>query len=622
LLTDVLPAGIQGYLNPYIYVPMYVLYKFLSPIAVGAVIGGMHGLCFISAYIVARALLANWSLTAGRLTAFACATFGIINPFFLGMLGSSFSDNLTPPLILIPLAFVMLARFPDPSRLQLTDTRYYLGLLISGLAMGMSVAFKLTNCAYVLGLLVAWGFKFHFSRKDILGAIVLFGAVGIGFLIVEGEWMWRLYTEFKSPMFPFYNHIFKSDMIGEIDTNVPAWAAAHSVRDFFAYPYRWAQGIPPITEWQFTDARFAFLSTLIAGILLVRLIPPLRKKIKTISEPAYIVNRYWFIAIWSAVSYVLWIDQFGALRYLMPLTLLTGILTLLCLLKLVPSRKLAIGIWGVLAAISLITMQATYFGRVKWENSWYPVHVPEQLQVSKNTLYLKNTLSFIIPFFPKDAHFISLGYLTLQGGLPENARNMIANYQGPMRTLLLVPMQDASFYDQLKTYGLRVDPRDCVNFKGGVYPFLSCRIERISANQADYVIPSATKLDFSNSQIAWVQNINGFYGQESTGMWTNGDTAEIYLLGVLPKKFNMRINANTFMGDNAHLPFKIIIGKQEKEFTFPKDATTVDVPIMLTSGTEHKIIIKVPKPTSPHDVDPNSGDTRKLGVMLHSITIL
>lgn len=630
LLTDIFPAGIQGYLNPYIYVLIYSLYKILPPKEVGMIIGALHGLCFISVYLVSRVLLANWSLVSSRLVALVLAAFGLINPFFVAMVGSSFSDNLTPPLILIPLALIMMVRFPDESENKFSRY-FYLILFISGFMIGTTVGFKLCNCAYVFGLLAAWLVRFRFSKKDLFGAVILFGAVGIGFLVVEGEWMWRLYSEFHNPMFPFYNHVFKSRMIGKIDTNVPAWAAAHSFTDFIAYPYRWARGIPPVSEWNFADSRYAFIYTIFACILLVRYVVPFRDKVVMLLDkynshidlphPAFIINRIGFIAAWSIVSYLFWIDQFGALRYLMPVSLLTGLLMLLCLIELVPIRKVALSVWLVFAVISLVTMQPPYFGRVKWRHSWYPVKVPEQLLASKDTLYLKNSLSFMIPFFPDDAHFISIGYFELKGNLINKGRNIVAHHQGPIRTLTLMPVSDASFYDELNASGLRIDPRDCINFMAGVYPFASCRVERISLHDKPILIPLSTVLPFTAPRSSWIKVVTGFYGQEQSGVWTENKTAEIDLLGFLPRKFNLRIDTAYLFGDNAKLPFKIMIGNQKKQFTFPANAKTVTIPFQLNSLTVNKIVIIIPKPTAPHELDPNSSDVRKLGMMLNSLTI-
>src|SRR3990167_2350738 len=605
LLTDIFPAGIQGYLNPYLYVLPYWLYKVLPPRGVGLTIGGLHGLCFISTYVIARLLLADWSLRSGRVIAFACAAFGVINPFFLAMIGSTFSDNLTPPLILIPLALVMMVRFPDPADLPSTR-KYYLSLALSGLMMGAAVGFKLCNCSFVLGLAVAWLVKFRICKKDIWGGVALFGAVGMGFLMVNGEWMWRLYTEFHSPLFPFYNQIFHSPMIKEIDTNVPAWAAAHSLYDFFVYPYQWVVGIPPKSEWEFTDSRFAILYSLIGAILIFRFLPNAiyhinkkltgdNRKVMVSKRDNYIVYRWSFIAAWAAISYIFWIDQFGALRYLMPVTLLTGILMLMCVQILVRHRFVTTVLWLVLASVALATMKPAYFGRVRWKQSWYPVHVPEQLLASRDTLYLKNSLSFMIPFFPNDAQYVGLGYLALQGGLIEKGKSIVNNHQGPIRTLLLVPMTDGSFYDDLQKYGMRVDPRDCVSFKGGVYPFLSCSVERITLHQQPITMPLPTTLQFTEAQIPWIKVTKGFYYPEPAGVWTKGVDSEIDLLGVLPRHFKLKITAPYFLGENNRLPINVTIGDQTQEMVFGS-GNTAEVVFHLNTANANKIILKIPKP--------------------------
>ena len=89
---------------------------------------------------------------------------------------------------------------------------------------------------------------------------------------------------------------------------------------------------------------------------------------------------------------------------------------------------------------------------------------------------------------------------------------------------------------------------------------------------------------------------------------------------MLPTKFKLRMTVATFFGDNASLPFKLIIGGQQKQVVFG-DSKTVEVPFVLKTARENKIVIKVPKPITPRSVDSMSGDTRELGMLLSSITL-
>src|SRR5262249_41014709 len=150
-----------------------------------------------------------------------------------------------PILVLIPLAIVLAVRFPDPARPALSACRQYGLLLLAGTLLGMSMGLKLTNCMFVLGLAVAWLWRFNFSVRYFGGGIMAGLGIILGFLIVDGWWAWRLWTEFQNPLFPFYNEIFKSPMIKHIFTNTPAWAAADDMWEVLVYPFRWVLGIPP-----------------------------------------------------------------------------------------------------------------------------------------------------------------------------------------------------------------------------------------------------------------------------------------------------------------------------------------------------------------------------------------
>jgi len=633
VVSDIFPAGIQGYLNPYIYAYVYALYKLFPPIVVGAIIAALHGTCFISAYVVSKILLEDWqNKFLICLIAFISAVFGTISPFFLGMVGSSFSDSPTAPLILIPLALVLLMRFPNPEK-RIKDGYYYFFLIFAGLMMGFSVGFKLVNCAFVFGLLVAWAYKFHFSKKDIWGAIVLFGAVGVGFLIVNGYWMWRLYVHFQNPLFPFYNHIFKSKMIGNIWTNIPAWAAAHNMREFFLYPFYWAKGIPSPTEWNFRDPRYALIYVLLVFVVISWFVPrSVRQKIlnvvsqKTHLKPApkpsaYIIGRYWFFSLWVLVSYLFWINQFGAMRYLIPITLVTGMIILLCIIRLVPFRKLAILLWIVLLVSSLFYIQGVYFGRVPWKNSWYPVPIPSQLLTSKNTLYLNEGLSFVIPFLPRDAQFIGVGHLTFEDGSTAKAKKIIAEHKGPMRTLDFLPR--SQFYaDQLSKFGVQRDPTDCVHFMGGVYPFESCRLIPLSGTGKVFTFPQKVTMIFdSQSSSPWVSYTKGFSSPEPAGSWTDGPIADIQFAGILPNKFYFTIRASAF-GTNVNKPVAFIFGKKVYFARFSGDVQNITFPVDLQGVSVIHLSIRIPTPISPHDYgDRKSGDMRKLGLFLEQMTI-
>jgi hypothetical protein len=640
LVTDIMPAGIQGYLNPYIYVPVYALYQWLPPRGVAIVIGAFHGLCLVAVYLVARVLLAHWPARDARIAAAGCAAFGIINPFFLAMAGSSFSDNLTPPLILVPLAVFLGLRYPGPDQIGHPFWHRFGILALAGAAVGAAVGFKLTNCAFVAGLGLAWFWRASRTRAWLWDTVATFGGIAAGFLLVSGEWMWRLWTEFQNPMFPFYNRIFKSPMIGEIWTNTPALAAAKGFYEIIVYPFRWMRGIPPQTEWNFLDLRYGILSLLVAALVAhgaLRLysvlsssafalrLMALRFATPAEAVPAYIRDRWWFLSLWVGVSYLFWIDQFGAMRYLMPVTLITGVLLVLPLALMIPWRRVALAVAAALAVVTLAKLERPDFGRVAWEQSWYPISIPQPLMASAGTLYLHQGLSFVLPFLPRDSRFIGFSHLLFTDGLSARARNIADAHLGPMRTLVLTsepPSRRTTL--QLEKLGLRVDPRDCLDFTGGVYRFRSCRVERITPSLAPISVPLPTVMTFRYTLPAWLEYASGLQAVEPPGVWTAGDTTVLHLAGELPSRFAVRITGTSF-DKNGSLPYRLGVGGVEKEFRIQslshEAPETAVLPFRLKSGGARSITIRIPMPASPHSLDSRSGDMRLLGLFIRSIGI-
>ncbi len=634
LLTDVVPTNIQGYLNPYIYSIYFILYKIFPPKIVGAIVGGVHGLCFVSVYLVARVSLDHWPLHKARLASLLCAVFGLINPFYLSMLGASWSDNVTPILILPALAIVIFAKFSNvdnSNKIHEVISDKYILLLFSGLLIGFSVGFKLTNVAFVIGLIPAWmvGFQFDqrksFVKNALKELIFMFGGIGVGFLIVNGQWMWSLWTHFQSPLFPFYNDVFKSKKIVEIWTNVPALAAAQNIWDYITYPFEWALGIPPETEWSFRDLRFAVIYALLFLFVFYRSALFLKFKLIEITPiklrtPLYIVNRWGFILIWSGFSFLFWINQFGALRYLMPVTLLTGLVILFLLSNFIIEKNKILGVFIVILMLCSTIIRIPPYGRLSWDQTWYPAKLPEAIS-AEPAIYFNNGLSFVLPFFPEKSRFFGYMYLDPTDEFTALVKNEIKQKSLPLRTLTTyrwTPLDDA----KLKMLSVRRNPYDCEYFEVAWAQYATCSVQKISEDLAPFAMPDFLHIDFNKIHMHGVLSSEGFWGPEPTGSWSVGPTAKINLLGSLPSQFNLVLTAYTF-AKNSETGIDIIVGDKKKRISFGSMMKKVTIPYVFENGIQpgSSIRFEIPHPTSPSDLDRKSGDLRKLGIFIQSLEI-
>lgn len=627
LTSNIFASNIQGYLNPYAYVPYYLAYKFLPPIGVGILFGALHGLCLVSAYVLARVCFANWQGNTGKLLAFGCALFGMISPFFISLTGASWSDNLTPPLVLLPLAAILAVRYRDRGQEPEVNAHGYWLLAIAGLCLGVSVGLKMVNCMFVLALAPAWLWRWRFSKEDFLTAAITILGVVIGFLLVNGYWMWLLWTHFKSPMFPFYNGFFKSDMIGDIWTNTPALAAADNFYEALVYPFRWVMGKAQDTEWDFRDYRYAYIYVLIGLIVLRKLMQVARiafaqQPVIADSTPDHVNDRWWFLGIWTLATYAFWMDQFGAMRYLMPVTLVTGILLVMCLSALLQNRVLMLGLTAVMAVVAIWTIDVPPFGRVAWNKPWYPVQLPEPL-ASKPALYLNEGVIFIAPFFPKGTRFVGQGYLAFRDdGINRLAHEEVANYQGDMRTLTTYRWNENS-ENLIKSFGVWRDQSDCVYFNVSGFDYESCKLQRLPRIQKAAPLSLPAHVNFAQFRNPSLNYVTGLGGAEPGGSWTDGSKTIIKMAGALPRRFRLLLSAHAYE-PNIDAPIKITVGGKTRQVTFGRDPSKKSLSFEFAAHESpgDTITIEVPHPTMPMSREAYSYDRRQLGVQLSSLSIV
>lgn len=140
-----------------------------------------------------------------------------------------------------------------------------------------------------------------------------------------------------------------------------------------------------------------------------------------------------------------------------------------------------------------------------------------------------------------------------------------------------------------------------------------------------YEASLADGIDFKRSGYpTFLAEVSGMSGHEAWGRWTDaaeGATARFRFNQPLPQKFTLELKANAF-GPNLGLPVKVRVGGIEKEFVV-KDPQAPELHVLMFEGVAGADAIEVvpPQPTSPKQLDPQSGDTRMLGVSLVSLQI-
>ena len=258
----------------------------------------------------------------------------------------------------------------------------------AGLLAGIAVGLKLTYGVFAVGLFVA---VLTLPRRMRHGAAFA-GAALAGFLLSYGYWGWLLQQLFQSPMFPYFNAFFGSPLF-ELENWMDRRFGPRNALQALAFPLWFSRVSELVAEGSFRDYRLAVLFVLALLGLALRSLA---------MAPAWRV-----VATFSLVSYALWVPLFSIYRYLVPLELLSGgmIVGLVgALLRRAMARRVAI---VALAALLLGTTRWIGWERVPFGERYFQVAMP---RVEPNALVVVGHLhpmAYAVPFFPRDARFVS-----------------------------------------------------------------------------------------------------------------------------------------------------------------------------------------------------------------------
>lgn len=626
--TDVLPADIQSYFNPYYYSFYYLLKNNLSSEVVNAILSLIHSLNFIILFLISKKIVIFYKSKNINLISFLIALIGISNPFFLSMIGASWIDNVSPIFILLSLYFMINIFIYKPTELLKNPiTSMLVSFFVPGVFLGISVGLKLTNFIFFfsacIGLLILFLSK-DFKIKFLIKSLTFFGfGAFIGFIIINGEWMLNLYSKFKNPFFPFFNEFFKSEEIKHIFTNQPAWAAAQKITDYILMPFKWAMGIPNPSEWSFRDFNFAIMICAFFIWLFTfcdKFYSFLSCKIKFsnfIKKHSLSI----FFVVWFVISFCFWLNQFGALRYFVSGSLTLGILIFIFIKNSTSNQSKLLSILVVTIIVSFLFGKTPPFGRLKWENAWHKNVILDQELVDNSFIYLTPGISIIFPFLNQKSIFLKFNQIEPEDNLFKKINDTLSKRIYPLRTISSWPWIEA-YDDQLKLYGVKRDFTECINlYIKNVQEFQSCGVVDLNAN---IKVKYPFNVNFSSSHRPYIKSLQGLdssYGDRinNKGNWSNTDNLQIHFYNELPKNLKLSLTGHAF-NLNVESGFEVSIGSEIKKIFLTNETSTVDLIFNNISEGSNHIKIKIFNPISPKDLG-ESTDDRKLGIFLNSLQI-
>lgn len=470
---DYFAAGPQGYFNPYVYVPFYLLVgSGLTALEVSSILALVQSAILWLTYELAVAA-APAARPHARFGLAVCAVLlAFANPILINQIGSSFADILTAEIVLA--GWLLLARAIRAPRLAL--------VVCAGLVLGCASALKLTNAVHAAaaGLLVlfvplSWPGRFRY-------AAILVLAMAAGFLLVCAPWSIRLEEHFGNPLFPLMNGVFRS----------PEFTTAHII-DYRFIPISvgaalWLpfaliapQGLVDV-EWLAPDLRYAALLITAAVALVVCLRKRTRRSadqsIGARADPAMRVLAALgcaFAADWAA-----WLRASGNGRYFIPMACVAAVLFIALLFRLC-ARQPKLRNYLLLAVFCAQFYQlhagTEYPARLPWTGApWFQVTVPKRL-ATEPALYFDmgaQTDSFLAAYLAPGSGLVSLegGYTFGSAGANgRHIQSLIRRYSPHLRILVRDIRGDAgptdafgdteNTNDALEPFGLQIDASHC-----------------------------------------------------------------------------------------------------------------------------------------------------------------
>ena len=330
---DLLPAGMQSYLNPL----LDALYAGLAlgplrahPVWLAATMGLWFG---AGLYFATRLALLLYG--GRRLVLIAAVLLGATGTAVVSQIGET-TGELPAGAIMLAGLFVLLRGAPAIR-----------AIIVAGVLFGLAAALKLTAVAYAPAACLAVASLC--PPRRMVGACAMFsGGWLAGLLIGDSWWAWRLFQRFGSPVFPLFNGVFRSPWYppaGVIDDRF----LPHGILQWLFYPLYWMVGAGPVsTEMALHDPRGAVALCLGLAALLAWVAGSRGGRFTF--TPVQRAALVFFVA-----GYVAWLTTSSIMRYAVVIEVVAGLLIPLFVTRLPPGRMTLGGLAVVLGLVVTTT---------------------------------------------------------------------------------------------------------------------------------------------------------------------------------------------------------------------------------------------------------------------------
>jgi len=431
-------TAIQWYLNPIIDIPYYLLVKYFYdyPKIIAFFQGSYVGFL---AFVLNKIFTLFFQLKNKK--DFLLLNLSVLGAFTGAILisewGTTFNDIQITLLVCLSLYIIIKGLSDD----YISNKSIFISFFLLGIAVGL----KLTSAIYLIGAFVSLLCIINCRKKIIIYSII--GSI-LGGIFSGGYWSYKMIASFESPIFPFYNHIFKSDWFLKVSGSDRRWFPGN-IDEWLLYPKYWiVENYNIVTEVEFSDSRLFF--GLIFSIIILLVI---RNKN---------IIKFKFLIIFYVVTYIVWLFLFSYYRYAMVLEVISVFIVIYSLkLLLKPAYSFTVSVIFFILIVSM-TSPANW-GRVKYGQHYIDYSVPN---IEKNSILTTKEgdppRSYLFFLFSKTNRNILFGpSMEADTKLSLAVKNIFENHEGKIYFIAQTTAYEAELNEVEFKYKLKPKNNIC-----------------------------------------------------------------------------------------------------------------------------------------------------------------
>jgi hypothetical protein len=471
--TDIAPEGQESFLNP---IPCAFFYLLLSsvPFPADAWILMVLQLCSLPILVlICREIDRELGHETFSLSGLLALCLCIAAPIWWSEQGTTFYSSTTAPLVLLGLLLalrgVRMAASAQPALVRFAA---------AGVAIGLACGLKLTNAPFAVGLLLALAIVLFRLDAGIAARDVSSYVVGLVVGFAPTSW-WNifLYRRWGSPLFPFYNGIFRAPYFPAINFRDLRFQF-HSLTEFVHFLFAATRETHKTLELPFADTRllmFVVLMVLVVAAWVLRRLG-YGKMIF-----GHLPTRVTAAFLWVfSLSFVLWAVVFAYERYLIPIEIMFGIAIWMLLARLTTNQHRIVSTMAIFLIISLATIKAPDWSHWTGEPdqpTFVGIRIPNDLaSTPADYLIYGKFVSYVLPLLNPDSRFFGITFIPQRDPLFDTQIKAALADDGTRPIRLLTDesnLTEASA--QVVSLGLKSEP-NCWHVQSDFDRLLVCRV--------------------------------------------------------------------------------------------------------------------------------------------------